>query len=127
MDTQRLIVILAIAGIGFWFYKSYEPEINEKINNAQDAEIDPFLKAEGFFHGFKYEQAIELYRTAIGRGLAEPKKQEAYFRIAVSLDKMNQKREALAAYQEAIKLYPNTNNAERAKGTVERLRVETGQ
>jgi tetratricopeptide (TPR) repeat protein len=127
MELRKLIGLVLIGCVAVWFYRAYEPEITEKLDGVQRAEVDPFLKAEGLYHTFKYDEAVEMYRVALSRGLAEPRQQEAYFRIAAALDKAHRKREALAAYQEAVRRYPNSEDAARSQSALERLRLDTGQ
>jgi tetratricopeptide (TPR) repeat protein len=127
MEFQKIIGLIILGCVGVWFYRSYEPEIQQKWGNAQQTEVDPFIKAEALFHTFQYDEAVEAYHVAIARGLPEPRLQEAYFRIAVALDKSHRKREALAAYQEAVRRYPGCDQSSRAYTEIERLRIDTGQ
>ena len=127
LDLEKLIGIAILTLVAFWFYDYYQPEIQEKIGDVRQAQLDRFVKAEGYFHTFKYDEAIVCYRQALAKGLSEPRQQEAYFRVPAALDKAGRKQEALDAYREAIKRYPNSEDATRAQAAIEKLRVETGQ
>jgi len=127
MLVGKAIVLLAIIALGTWAVHSHQEEILLRIGWIEERELDPFIRAEGFYHTFQYDQAVTAYRQAIAQNVSEPRRQQAWFRTAIALDKAGRKQESIDAYREAIALYPRSDDAARGQAAIERLRVETGQ
>lgn len=127
LDWEKFIGLAVLTLVGFWFYDYYQAEIEEKWGDVKQAQLDRFVKAEGLFHTFQYDEAIACYRQALAKGLPEPRQQDAYFRVASALEKAGHRQQAIEAYREAINKYPGTEDASRAQTAIEKLKIETGQ
>lgn len=127
----KLIIVLAVlGGGGFWAYKTFVQKEEVKVPDIDiklDVEVDPWVKAEGYYHSFQYEKAVGAYREVIAQKKDPAKVEESHFRIANSYNKSKMAKEAIGAYEAALKKYPMSAHAERAKQSLEKLRLEQGR
>jgi tetratricopeptide (TPR) repeat protein len=118
MTIGRIFLVLVVlGGIGFGIYKFGMPETNVSVPEA-----DPFTAADTEFGRSNYQQAINEYRAAIEKDPNSERVVEAYYRIALSYDKMSNRDEAIKAYGDFLAKYPKDNRAQNARSREEYFR-----
>ena len=91
-------LLLLIIWLIIWFIKS-----------------NKFLKANKMLNEWKYEEAIKLYKDITTKNKNH---KIAHYNMWIALEKLNRYEEALAAYDEVIKLDNSYELAYRAKGII---------
>ncbi len=71
-----------------------------------------------YFHNKNYKGAESRFREALQY---KPEYPEAIFKLAVSLEKLDNQKEAVAAYQSYLELLPDGPFADPARKAVQRL------
>ncbi len=92
-------------------FHTYDPH-----RALKDIEVGDF-----YFKKKNYRAALDRYREAL---FYKPNDALANFRMAQSLEKLNQSDEAVEHYQEYLKVLPNGPLSEEAKKALEKLKAE---
>lgn len=91
-------------------------------DRAVSPSLGPYARAEWHYFASEYAEAAEAYRQALANGLDEAKTKDAYFKTARSLHQGGRYREAVGAYEDFIRRYPTSDEANRAQGHIELIR-----
>jgi len=120
MNPARLIGLVLIGCVVLWAIASYRAE------RAVAPPLDPYGRAEWYYFASEYDEAAKAYREALAQGLDETKTRDALFKIARSLHQGGRYRDAVGAYENFIRQYPTSDEANRAQGHVEWIRQNRG-
>lgn len=122
MDRLKVAAVIVVIGsIAAWAALSYWG------GRAAAPPGDPYSQAEWYYFATEYEEAINHYREALkDEGLEESKARNAYFKVADCLEKIGRYPQAIQAYQEAIRKFPQSREANHAQGEIERIKLNHG-
>ncbi|MDH3583628.1 MAG: tetratricopeptide repeat protein [Phycisphaerae bacterium] len=101
LTIGRIIILAAIAAGGYWAWTEFG---QAKVENAQ---LDPYDKAESLFVASAYEKALTAYGAALNQAPSDPRAVRAKFRVARCLDQLRRYSEALKTYREFVASRPN--------------------
>lgn len=120
MNVKRFVLYGIVGCIAVWVLASY------RANKAVAPPLDPFGRAEWYYFASEYEDAAAAYQEALRIGLDEPKAKDARFKWARSLHEGGKYHQALSAYDDFIRRYPTSDEANRAQGHIEWIRQNKG-
>ena len=120
MTTKRIILAMAVLCVGAWVLASY------RAQRAVAPPLDPYGRGEWYYLASEFEEAVKHYKEALVNGLDEATEKDARFKVARCYHEAGQYREAIAAYEEFRRRYPQSEEGNRAEGHMEWIRQNHG-
>ena len=125
--VKSLIVIAVLVGIGYFVYMKFVKGEEPALPNIDLPTVDietPYGKAVIALRDTRYKDAISGFKQVIAENKNPKEVQHSHFRLAQSCEAAKQYPEAIQAYEEAIKKYPNDENIVKYQKALDKLKLE---
>jgi outer membrane protein assembly factor BamD (BamD/ComL family) len=120
MTVRRVILLLIVGSLGVWVLASY------RAQRPVAPPLDPYGRGEWYYLASQYDEAVAAYHDAIRGEMDEAKERDARFKIARSYHQGGRYAQALSAYEDFMRRYPHSDEANRAQGHIEWIRQNRG-
>ena len=114
-----LAVVLCVVLLFVWGYRRSKP-------SAAPA-ADAYTQADLYYMSSQYPEAVDAFGKALTQGgLDDERLRTAYVKLALSLEKLDRYDDAIKSYQEVIRRFPTSEEANHAQADVERIKLHHG-
>lgn len=115
-----VLFVGACVGGYLWYNNALKVQVDQK-KVAEEVAISPYTSAKALFESLQYSAAYDKYKEALATDPKNPEAVSASYAIGKCLQEMGRKADAVEAYKNFVKNYPQDDRVNQAQKQIDLL------